>query len=248
MDGSIPNIGITRGLMPKPLLEFMERPSALETTSRGIAEQLRIEPLLLPRLGFALPAASRAEFDQLARNALDVRPRSDLCAAGRADARPLRHDASAFVAYFRKRLRTLALLPVGRLPLASIVEMILADVRHQAEAKVIAGMVQDQEFVLARRRPQPAADCLDKQDAAFRRLGVHNAADIEIDAGRQDADIADDPGLSRPEPSEDGLAVLARGRAVHVLAGDPDLEKSLGDMLGVVAIDAKAKVGPLPRA
>ena len=62
------------------------------------------------------------------------------------------------------------------------------DVRHAAEPKMISGMVEDDDLSLpsAVRRPRP--DLLNEEDARFCRLGVNDAADVGVYAGRQDAD------------------------------------------------------------
>jgi hypothetical protein len=127
------------------------------------------------------------------------------------------------------------------LPLAPIVEQVLADVGHHAEAKVIAGMVEDQEPILAGGGAETATDCLDEQDTALGRLGIDDAPHIEVDAGGQHADIADDARLARPKPPEDGLTILPQCRAVHVFSDDADLDEALGDVLGMTTVDAEAK-------
>jgi hypothetical protein len=40
--------------------------------------------------------------------------------------------------------------------------MVLVDVRHPAEPQVIAGVIQNDQLVLARRRAQAAPDFLDE--------------------------------------------------------------------------------------
>jgi hypothetical protein len=76
---------------------------------------------------------------------------------------------------------------------------------------VVAGVIQNDQPVLSRRRTQAAPDGLHEQHPAFRRLGVDNAAHVEVDTDRQHADVADDARLAGPEAVEGGFAVLAVG-------------------------------------
>jgi len=83
------------------------------------------------------------------------------------------------------------------LPLAAVVEAVLANIGHQPQAQVIAGVIQDEAVALARRGAEAAADLLHKQNAALCRLGVDDAARMrKVDARRQHADIADDLGFA----------------------------------------------------
>ena len=75
-----------------------------------------------------------------------------------------------------------------------------------------------------------------------RALTMH--AHVEVDAGRQDADVADHARFAGSESGERSLPVLARGLAVHVFGRDARLDEALGDVLGVPAIDAEAERRP----
>jgi hypothetical protein len=47
----------------------------------------------------------------------------------------------------------------------AVVEGVEMDIGHEPEALVIAGVIQDDQMILALGRPQPAPDGLDKPDA-----------------------------------------------------------------------------------
>ena len=151
-----------------------------------------------------------------------------------------RHSSHSFG---RGSLRSRAREP-SALPLLAVVEMVLADVRHHAETQMVAGMIEDQKMILALGRAKTSTDRLDEENPALGRLGVDDAAHVQIDAGRQHADIADHARLAGPKAIEDRLAVFAGGRAVHIFGGDARLEESLGDVLRMTAIDAEAEGRP----
>ena len=56
------------------------------------------------------------------------------------------------------------------------VEKVLTDVADCSEPEVIAGVVEDQKFVLALGGAQAPADRLDKKDPALGGVGVDDAA------------------------------------------------------------------------
>ena len=77
---------------------------------------------------------------------------------------------------------------------------------------MIAGMVEDDAACPSRRRAEAAADGLDEQHLRFRRLRVDDAADVEVDADGQGADIAN---RSRTSPRRNRSKMRSRsGRSV----------------------------------
>src|ERR1700733_6161567 len=108
-----------------------------------------------------------------------------------------RNDCLTSLTQFRLGLATFA-AELGRalLSLLAIVEMVLPDIRHHAEPEMVAGMIEDQKMTLALGSPKTSTDRLDEENPAHGRLGVDDAADIQVDAGRQHADIADDTRLA----------------------------------------------------
>ena len=76
----------------------------------------------------------------------------------------------------------------------AVVEAGLVDVGDEAEPQSVAGVVQNAQVNLARRGAQAAADDLDVPDARLGRARVDQARrHRQIDAGHQNADVADDP-------------------------------------------------------
>jgi hypothetical protein len=59
----------------------------------------------------------------------------------------------------------------GTLSLATVVEMVLADVCHRAETQMVAGMIEDQKVILALGRAKTSTDRLDEEDSTLGRLG-----------------------------------------------------------------------------
>ena len=188
--------------------------------------------------------AARAQLDKLAINALDVRPRLYWRAATCTCPSRAGNNGSAFFTQLREGLAVLMSARGDALPLAAVVEMVLADVSHRAEAQMVAGMIEDQKMIFALGRAKTPTDRLNEQNTALSRLGVDDTAHVQVDAGGQHADITDYARLARSKASEDGLPVFARGRAVHVLCGDVGFEESLGYMLRMTAINAEAKGRP----
>ena len=136
----------------------------------------------------------------------------------RADLHRSGDDGLAVLAQPRQRLRALG-LRARRLALGPVVETLLADVRHHAEPQVVAGIVEDQEPILARRPWKAPADRLDEEHPALGRLlrprcNAHR--DRCRSSGRQRCRSR---GLAGSEAVERGLPVLARCLAVHVFAG-----------------------------
>ena len=102
-------------------------------------------------------------------------------------------------------------------------------------------------MILALGRAKAPTDRLDEENPAFGRTRENDAAHVEIDAGRQNADVADDARLAGAKPIEDCLPVFSGGRAVHVFRGDARFDEALGDVLRVAAIHAKAERRAVPR-
>ena len=67
------------------------------------------------------------------------------------------------------------------LPLPTVVEMVLTDIRHEAEPEMVAGMIEDQKMVLALGRAEAPTDGLDEENPAFGRTRENDAAHVEID-------------------------------------------------------------------
>ena len=136
----------------------------------------------------------------------------------------------------------LATLPgalAATLSLFAIVEMVLTDVRHHPETQMVAGIIEDETVGLAFGSAQAATDSLDEESSAPCRPSMDDATDHrQVDAGREDADVAND--LRRPgaEPIEDALTVRPIGKGVHVLGRDAGLDKALRDMLRMPTIHA----------
>ena len=117
--------------------------------------------------------------------------------------------------------------------------MVLTDVRHHPETQMVAGMIEDETDGLAFGSAQAATDSLDEGGSAPCRPSVDDATDHrQADAGREDADVAND--LRRPgaEPIEDALTVRPIGKGVHVLGRDAGLDEALRDMLRMPTIYA----------
>ena len=147
--------------------------------------------------------ATRAQLDKLAIDRHNLSPHMDRRAAAWAFLGRARNDCLASLTQLRLGLATFAGELGSALSLLAVVEMVLADIRHHAEAEMVAGVVEDQKMILALGSAKTTPDRLDEPHAALGRLGVDDAADIQVDAGRQHADIADDPRLAGPEATED---------------------------------------------
>ena len=88
-----------------------------------------------------------------------------------------RQNRAALLAQPRQRfgfLRSL-LIEVGLLALFGRVEPIVMDVVGEPETKGIAGVVEDDNVLLVRRRAPSTAPNLHGQDLRLRRLGVDQA-------------------------------------------------------------------------
>ncbi len=107
-----------------------------------------------------------------------------------------------------------------------------------------ACVVEDDEPVFSRRGAQATPDHLNEQDPALGRSRHDDAPRVEVNAGREDADVANHARFARLEAGERSLPVLARGQPVHVLRCDAGLDEALGDVLGVPAIHAEAERRP----
>ena len=129
----------------------------------------------------------------------------------------------------------------GTPPLLTVVEMVLADISHHAEAEMVAGMIEDQKMILALGRAKAPTDRLNEQNPALGRTRENDAAHVQIDPGRQHTDIADDSRLARAKAIENCLPVFSGGRAVHVFRRDSRFDETFGYMLSVATIDAEAE-------
>ena len=69
-------------------------------------------------------------------------------------------------------------VPVIGSTIFAVVELAAMDIGDEAEPPVIAGMIENDQTILAGARPQSAADCLDEPDAGFCRPGIDNTTDI----------------------------------------------------------------------
>ena len=96
--------------------------------------------------------ATRAQLDKLAIDRHNLSPHMDRRAAAWAFLGRARNDCLASLTQLRFGLATLTRALAGILALPAIVEMVLADVRHHAEAQVIPGVVEDQKMTLAPRQ------------------------------------------------------------------------------------------------
>ena len=98
------------------------------------------------------------------------------------------------------------------LSLFAVVEMVLTDVRHHAETQMVAGVIEDETVGLAFGSAQAAADRLDEENSAPCRPRVDDATDHrQVDAGREDADVANDFRRPGAEAIEDALTVRPIG-------------------------------------
>ena len=96
-------------------------------------------------------------------------------------------------------------------------------------------------MILALGRAKAPSDRLDEENPALGRTRENDAAHVQIDAGRQHPDVADDARFTRSKAIEDRLPVFAGGRSIHVLRGDARLHEPLCDVLRVAAVDAESK-------
>ena len=104
---------------------------------------------------------------------------------------------------------------------------------------MVAGMVENDQLIFARRSAEAASDCLDEPNFALRRTGVDDAGrHREIEADRERCDVANHAGLAGAKASEDPLPVQAIGETVDIFSRDSHLDEALLKVLGMGAIDA----------
>ena len=75
---------------------------------------------------------------------------------------------------------------------------------------MIAGVVEDDEIVFVSARAQAATDRLDDADPALRRPRIDDAADVQVHADGQDADVANDLGFAAGSGRMSAFAVARR--------------------------------------
>jgi hypothetical protein len=134
--------------------------------------------MALSLAGYARVAAlAGPKLDEFAVLFDDRRGGKDLEPARRAFPRLRRQDAVAFRAKLYGRDRDPAILVVGPAGLA-LIEVATMDIRDETEAPVIAGVVQDDQVILAGAWPETAPDGPDEPNAGFCWPSIDNAADI----------------------------------------------------------------------
>ena len=98
----------------------------------------------------------------------------------------------------------------------------MVDVGSEAKAKMIAGVIEDEQMVFAGESPEFAPDRLDKSHLRFCRPRIDETGDQwKVDAGRERGDVADDLGCAGAEAIEDALPIDPIGVAIDVVAATP---------------------------
>jgi hypothetical protein len=77
------------------------------------------------------------------------------------------------------------------------------------------------------------------------RPRIDNAANVEVNAGVESGDVADDFGLAGAEPVKDLLAFEQRSVAIDVLRCDAGLDETLLKVLRVFPVNAVTKRRPV---
>ena len=122
----------------------------------------------------------------------------------------------------------------------------MMDIDNEAKAKVIAGVVKNQQMILALRRPKAPANRLDESHLRFCRLRVDETADHrKIDADRERRDVANHPHVDGAKAIEDLLTLIPGRVAIDVSRRNSSLDKPLLKVLGMSPIYAVAKRLPV---
>jgi hypothetical protein len=119
------------------------------------------------------------------------------------------------------------------------------DFRDPAKPLMVASMVQDDKVVFSLGRPQPPPDGLNEPYPRPGRPRIDNAANVEVNAGVESGDVADDFGLAGAEPVKDLLAFEQRSVAIDVLRCDAGLDETLLKVLRVFPVNAVTKRRPV---
>jgi hypothetical protein len=90
-----------------------------------------------------------------------------------------RQDAAAFGAKLDDWFPVRAALVEVSIGLA-VVEVVEMNIGHEPETLVIAGMIEDDQMILALARPQPAPDRLDKPNSRLCRSGIDYTSNVQV--------------------------------------------------------------------
>ena len=119
------------------------------------------------------------------------------------------------------------------------------DIGYKTETLVIAGMIENEQTILALARPQPAPDRLDKPNARLCWPCINYTSDIQVYSCVQCCYIANKLCFTGSKPIEYFLAFEQRGITVDIFGADSGLDEPLLQMPGMPAIDAIAKGLPV---
>src|SRR6516162_4469157 len=115
------------------------------------------------------------------------------------------------------------------------------DVSDKPEIKMVHGMIENQQMVLAVRRSQTSPHDLDEQHLALGRTRQNDASHVPVDAGRQRPDVHND---LESAVMKTGLDLGSPGIASErILIGSLDATslELLLELLGMSPIDSEAE-------